>query len=170
LSVTPDMITAHNIPMQPDPPTVWITNVKDLGELYSDDFVFETALKNDYRNGAAACQVTRVYLLCEGKAIWIPLCAKGCISALDLRFTDYLVSGKQTDLSGFGVDFSQFAKLRIECKGGKAQLFVNGQLAYSVDKQISHTKIIGFGYSFNGSGTIDYVRLNNGKVSFDDEF
>lgn len=170
MTVTPDRILAHNIPMEPDPPTIWISNVQDFGEIYSDDFVFETSLRNDYKNGSAACQVTRVYLLCEGKAIWIPLCAKGCVSALDLRFTDFILSGKQQDLSPFGVDFNDFVKVRIECKNGKAQIFVNGQPAYTVTKQISRAKIIGIDYSFQGTGTVDYVKLSNGRVNYDDEF
>ncbi len=170
MTVTPARILAHNVPMQPVPPTVFISNVQDFGEIYSDDFVFETALKNDYHEGAAACQVSRVYLLCENRAIWIPLSAKGCVSTADLRFTDYIVSGRQQDLSAFGVDFSKFVKLRIECKNGKAQIYVDDKLAYTVTSNIAKAKIIGIDYSFRGCGTVDYVRLSNSKVHFDDEF
>ena len=38
---------------------------------------------------------TRVYLLCEGTAIWIPLCTKGCVSTLDLYFTYFYTTGKR---------------------------------------------------------------------------
>ena len=89
LSLSAEQIQARNIKMQPSPPTVLYSNVTDLGEIYSTDFTFETSLRNDYREGAAACQNTSIFILCEGTAIAIPLCAKGCVSNLDLLFTGF---------------------------------------------------------------------------------
>ena len=170
LELTAEKIQSRNVKMQPDPPTVFYTNVTDFGEIYSDDFVFETSLKNDYREGAAACQKSKVYLLCKGTAIWIPLCSKGCISDLDLFFTGYSASGKQKDLSNFGVDFSKFVKLKIVSHDGKAQIFLDDKLAYTINKDIERSKIIGIYYEFQGTGSVDYVRLSNSKTSYDDEF
>ena len=139
-------------------------------EIYADDFTFETSLKNDYREGTAICQQTKIFLLCEGTAIGIPLCAKGCISDLDMFFTDYYVSGKQYDLSGFGVDFGSFVKVRIESKNKVANIFINDKLVYKVDEYISKAKIIGIEYSFQGTGSVDYVKLTNDKVNYEDDF
>jgi hypothetical protein len=105
--------------------------VGDFGEIYTDHFVFETSLRNEYAEGSAACQITRVYLLCEGSAIWVPLCAKGCISNIDLYFTYFYTSGKREDLSAFGVDFKNDVKLRIESDSGQAKILINDQLAYT---------------------------------------
>lgn len=170
MGLSPEKIQSRNVKMQPEPPTIFYTNVTDFGEIYSDDFVFETSLKNDYHEGAAACQLSKVYLLCKGTAIWVPLCAKGCISDLDLFFTGYSASGKQKDLSNFGVDFSKYVKLKISSHNGKAQIYLDDKLAYTVDKDIERSKIIGIYFQFQGTGSVDYVRLNNGKVSYDDEF
>src|SRR6202012_5476296 len=107
MSLSLDQIRQKNIPLQPSPPTVLFSNVQDFGEIYSDHFVFETALKNDYSEGSAVCQSTRIYILCEGTAIWIPLCAKGCVSTIDLYFTYFYTDGKREDLSSFGVNFDK---------------------------------------------------------------
>ncbi|HET6256602.1 MAG TPA: hypothetical protein VFE32_21185 [Puia sp.] len=165
-----DQIRNVNIPMQPVTPIVMIANVRDFGEIYSDHFTFETSVRNDYSEGSAACQLTRIYLLCEGTAIWIPLCAKGCVSATDLYFTYYYASGKREDLSNFGVDFSKFARLRIESDSGRAKIFVNNQLAYIVPAHIRRSKIIGIEYRFEGTGSVDYVYLSNGKITYRDDF
>ena len=116
ISLSLDQIREKNIPMQPSAPTVMFSNVRDFGEIYSDHFTFETAVRNDYSEGSAACQMTRIYLLCEGTAIWVPLCAKGCVSNMDLYFTYFYTSGKREDLSNFGVDLTKFVKLRIEVR------------------------------------------------------
>jgi hypothetical protein len=163
-------IEAQHVSLTPDPPNVSFCNVRDFGEIYTDDFTFETSVRNDYHDGSAVCQMTNIYLLCEGTAINIPLCSKGCESANNFYFTTYVVSGKKQDLSAFGVDFTNFAKVRIESARGKALIYVNNKLAFQVDHGISRSKIIGIDFVFQGTGSVNYVRLSNQKVSFDNEF
>jgi len=170
MSITADQIKQKNIPLQPSPPTVMFTNVRDFGEIYSDHFVFETSLKNDYAEGSSVCQLSRIYLLCEGTAIWIPLCSKGCISTVDLFFTYFYTSGKREDLSNFGVNFNEYVKLRIESDSGQAKILVNDNLAYTVKRHIIRSKIIGIMFRFQGTGSLDYVSLSNDKVSYRDNF
>jgi hypothetical protein len=170
LSLSLDQIREKNIPLQPSAPTVLFANVGDFGEIYTDHFVFETSLKNEYAEGSAACQFTRIYLLCEGSAIWVPLCAKGCISNIDLYFTYFYTSGKREDLSAFGVDFKNDVKLRIESDSGVAKILINNKLAYTVPRHIIRTKIVGVDFSFQGTGSVDYVYLSNGKTSYRDDF
>ncbi len=170
MSLTTDQIKQKNIPLQPAPPNVMFANVRDFGEIYSDHFVFETSLKNDYAEGSSICQLSRVYLLCEGTAIWVPLCSKGCISTVDLFFTYFYTSGKREDLSNFGVNFNDYVKLRIESDSGQAKILVNDKLAYTVKRHIIRSKIIGIMYRFQGTGSLDYVSLSNDKVSYHENF
>jgi hypothetical protein len=170
MSLSIEKLQERNIKMQPTPPSVLFANVHDFGEIYSDSFTFETSLKNDYREGASICQSTKVFLLCEGTAIYIPLCNKGCISDADLLFTNFYTSGKQEDLSAFGVDFNDFVKVRIETKNRKANIFINDKLVYKVNKDIIHSKIIGIDFLFQGTGSVDYVKLSNNKVNYEDDF
>ena len=165
-----NQIESKNIKMQPSPPYVLYSNVQDMGEIYSDDFVFETSVRNDYREGAAACQNSTIFILCEGTAVGIPLCSKGCISNADLLFTNFFASGKDTDLSAFGVDFSSYVKVRVESKNGKGTIYLNDKLVYTISHDVVRSKIIGFDFSFQGTGSIDYVRLTNGKVKYEDDF
>ena len=170
MSISADQIRQKNIQLQPSPPTVMFSNVRDFGEIYSDHFVFETSLKNDYAEGSSICQLSRVYLLCEGTAIWVPLCSKGCISTVDLFFTYFYTSGKREDLSNFGVNFNEYVKLRIESDSGQAKILVNDKLAYTVKRHIIRSKIIGIDFRFQGTGSVDYVALSNDKVSYRENF
>jgi hypothetical protein len=170
MRLTTDQIKQKNVLLQPSPPTTMYYNVKDFGEIYSDQFVFETSLKNDYAEGSAACQLTHIYLLCEGTAIWVPLSAKGCVSTLDMFFTYFFTSGRREDLSKFGVDFDKYVKLRIESDSGRAKILIDDKLAYTVPRHIIRSKIIGIMYAFQGTGSVDYVSLSNGKVSYRDDF
>jgi hypothetical protein len=170
MSLSIDKIRSQNISLAPKPPVLSFYNVQEFGELYSDNFEFETSLKNDFRAESSACQMTDIYLLCKGTAIHVPLCSKGCESALNFFFTSYEVSGKKNDLSAFGVDFSSFVKVRIQSKGGKARIFLNEKLAFVVDHGITRSQIIGIDIAFQGTGSVDYVKLRNEKLRFEDEF
>ena len=170
MALSVEKLNGQNIHLAPQPPLVGYLNVQDFGAIYSDDFVFETSLKNDYKEGAAICQKTNIYLLCEGMAVGIPLCTKGCVSDMSLFFTGFDAPGKQVDLSAFGVDFDDFVRVRIESTQGKAKIFLNDTLAYKIDRDIVRSKIIGIGFVFQGTGSVDYVKLENGKVKFEDGF
>src|ERR1700744_3411386 len=155
MSLPVETILAKNVKLQPVTPDVLYANVRDFGEIYSDNFTFETSVRNDYKEGAAVCQLSKIYILCEGTAIYIPLCSKGCISTLDLLFTNFYASGKHYDLSAFGVDFSSYVKVRIEAANRKAKIFLNDKLVFSIDQDIIKSKIIGIDYSFQGTGSVD---------------
>ena len=70
------VLKAQNISLSPQAPSLSYINVEEFGEIYTDNFVFETSLKNNYHEGSSICQMTNIYLLCEGTAVGIPLCAK----------------------------------------------------------------------------------------------
>lgn len=43
--------------MQPKTPSFVFANVRDFGEIYSDDFNFGASVKDDYHEGAAICKL-----------------------------------------------------------------------------------------------------------------
>jgi hypothetical protein len=167
------LIKAQNLNLQPNAPYVRYSNVQDFGEIRTDNFAFETRLKNDFREGASICQKTIVTLLCEGSAINIPLNARGCVSESTLFYLGKRVSGKENDLSGFGVDFSDFVTLRCEVKNNFARFFIDKKLVYQLDyskeKDLKKKKIVGIDYRFQGAGIVKTAKLfdKNGNVVFD---
>ena len=147
-------------------------NLSDFGDIKTDNFIFETSIKNTYQEGASVCQFTDIGLLCEGTAIMIRLSAKGCVSENSLYFIDHNISGKEHDLSKFGTDFKDFVKVRCESVNGKVKIFIDNLLAYEFPYRSPISKIMGITYRFQGSGLVDEVKLSkgDGKVVFEDRF
>ncbi|HEY0056075.1 MAG TPA: hypothetical protein VGB63_12010 [Pedobacter sp.] len=170
LNITATDVISKNVSLSPDPPTVMFTNVSDFGEIYTNNFLFEASVKNTYAEGAGACQTSSIFLYCIGSVIKIPLSTKGCVSDANIMFTDFYADGKKENLSAFGVDFTEFVKVRIESVKGKAKIFINDRLAYSVNEGLKKAKIVGMSCRFKGAGAVDFVRLSNGKHEFKDEF
>ena len=47
---------------------------------------------------------------------------------------------------------------------------INNKLVYKVNQDIIRSKIVGFDFMFQGTGSVDYVKLSNGKVNYEDDF
>jgi hypothetical protein len=102
----------------------------------------------------------------------IPLSAKGCISENNLFCLGHYIKGNENDLSGFGVDFNHFVKVRLEVNHGKARFFVDDKMVYLVDGIMPGSKIKGIIYRFQGTGAVDWVKLSkaDGELVYDEEF
>jgi hypothetical protein len=166
------LIESRNIPMQPQPLWVSYSNVQRFDSLRSDNFVFETEVRHDYRQGSAVCQQTEITLLLENDAIVIPLSQLGCVSNLGLFIAGKFVDGKTTDLSAFGGDLSRWTKVRCEAKDKKVQLWVNGKKAFETAFPNPPARIIGIRYGFKGTGSVNYTRLSrvDGRIVFEEAF
>jgi len=163
---------SQNVHLEPSVPYVYYANVREFGDLTSDNFIFETSVKNDFREGSGVCQKSEIRILTEGSMISIPLSAKGCISENNLFCLGHYLKGNENDLSGFGVDFNQFVKVRLEMVNGQAKFFVNDKMVYQLNKFMTGTKIMGIIYRFQGTGSVDWVRLSkvDGANVYEDEF
>ncbi len=69
LEIKSSQVRSKNVKQEPVPAAVMFANVGDFGEIYSDNFVFETSVKNTYTEGAGACQNSTIFLYCIGTVI-----------------------------------------------------------------------------------------------------
>lgn len=168
LTLPLERIQQANVPLQPNTPWVSFYNVRDFGNVTSDDFVFETALRNDYSEGAAVCQHTRIHILMEGSTMVIPLSIKGCVSELNFMGND----GKKVDLSAFGVDFSNWVKVKCVFKEHEARISINDKEVFKLDANQIPVKLVGIAYRFQGTGSVDWIKLSksDGKVFYEENF
>ena len=155
------VISQKNIPMQPKPPVVTYSNVGNFEPVSLKNFSFSSEVKNEFREGAAVCQLTRITLLTDSIPIVIPLSVKGCVSELNLLSVDHYVSGKQADLSAFGVDFSKWVRISCKSNGTKIQYFVDDKMAMEFPLPKNEVRIVGISYSFQGTGAVQKVNLSS---------
>ena len=165
-------IEGSNIPMQPQPPIVLYRYVRPLNGLRSDDFVVETRVRNTYKQGSAACQYTQITVLCRDDVFKFLLSAEGCVGNSSVYLGGYEATSKHADLSALGRDLSQWVDVRLEVHDKRAKLILNGQKAYEAVIPHSPTQLLGIGYEFLGTGSVDYCRFfrTNGDVVFEDNF
>jgi hypothetical protein len=168
LSISIKTITDNNVPLQPQPPWVAFHNVRTFGNLRSDNFIFETALRNDFSEGAGICQLTEIHIRFVGGLIMIPLSVPGCVAKLGM----YDADGKKPDPSVLGCNLSDWVRVRCEVRDRKGILFIDGVKVYDLNFDLKPGNIIGLLYRFQGTGSVDYVTLSDpgGNVVFEDTF
>ncbi|MDB5155283.1 MAG: hypothetical protein JWR54_4034 [Mucilaginibacter sp.] len=163
LHIPKSVISRNNIPLGPQPPAVGYYNVGNFDPVPLKDFSFSAQIRNDYHDGAAACQYSQIILITDNTPVIIQLSAKGCISNLSLSNGGYYESGKNNDLSGFGADMSQWVKVSCHSVANKIQYFVNDKLVYQSILPLYNENIVGMGYGFQGTGSVKNIELKTGN-------
>ncbi len=133
--------------------------VEDFGNISSDNFKLEAVLQNTSTKEEAVCQQAKVTILTTQSAIVIPLSSKGCISAISIYTGEKLISGKDTDLSALGCDFSQPQKLTCTMVNRNMTLALNDQDVFTTMHSTDLGKIVGLVITFEGTGRASNVRL-----------
>lgn len=76
-------IQQKNINVAPLPPVVEFYNVGNFSPIPLKDFYYSVSVKNNYNEGASACQFINIILITDDVPIIIPLSALGCVSELN---------------------------------------------------------------------------------------
>lgn len=155
-------ITAESLGQYGVDPTTGMTavgfyQVKDFGDLFTDEFEVSTVLRNEFRSGASVCQRAQVMVMHEDGPISLLLSDKGCISEISLFAFGQQIDGKKTDLSNFGVNFSDYVELKCISEDQKLKIFLDGKPIYSFDVPEEPSKIIGISVFFEGAGSLKSV-------------
>jgi hypothetical protein len=152
----------------------WIDyyNVQDFGELSSNDFSFETEVKNETNIGNVVCQESRITIMCSNGRMLVPLAIPGCVGNINLTLGDLYLEGRRNDLSAFGCNLSQWQKLRLEVKNRQVTIFLNNKQIFKTAYFYDAGKVVGIRYKFMGAGAVNYARLwdKNKKLVFEDTF
>ena len=161
------MVQHHQVALEPQVPWVKFFNVGNFQPVPLANFSFNCDLKNEYRLGAGACQLTAITLLTTGTPITIPLAAKGCVAELELVDGTHSVFGRTTNLAGFGVNFVDWVHVGCASVGRELHYFINGQQVYASPLPREPLTIIGVAYSFQGTGAVRATTLRTaGNVVF----
>ncbi|HVW96438.1 MAG TPA: hypothetical protein VHA56_10770 [Mucilaginibacter sp.] len=150
---------------------VYFYNVREFNGLNGDNFSFETTLRNTSTPEQSSCRKLEIEIMGSGNAISIPLSDKGCIAALGIYTGERFISGKETDLSAFGCDFSGFQRLGCAVNHHRLVISLNGKQIYESAVSQGIGKITGIRIAFEGAGEIKKVKLgDDDHVVYQEDF
>lgn len=159
LQVTKDHLRMNNIDLNKDLMVSYFY-VDEFKEVGSGNFTLETRVRSD-RILNLACPEISVKILGEDGIHSIPLTTRGCVGNLFVKFGDVTKNGKRHDLSAFGVDVYEWQLMRINVQHNVATVSLNKDTIFEVAFSEDIGEIVGFNINFSGSGSLDYLELNN---------
>lgn len=168
IAVDEELLAKYKIENFPKSPMIRFFNQRDLGELMTSDFTFETTLKNEVNQETNACQQVQVLIQCKDNIIIVPIVSKQCVGETFFGGMGFGINSKLADLSKFGADLQQWTHLKVVGKGKTMKFYVNGAEAYSINYPNDPAGIVGLQYRFNGAGAVKETRFTskNGVIKF----
>ncbi|MEO0900290.1 MAG: hypothetical protein AAFY71_28025 [Bacteroidota bacterium] len=163
IAITSKALKPYNIdPMQQDIITC-LYKVADFGALYTDDFTFNMEVRHTLDKPRRRCRGVQIYLIFNGSAISIPLANKGCVANLNVMTFEDFVSGKNADLSAFGVNMDEWQRIKMVSQHGTLEVFIDEQAVYQMPVPQPGLAINGISVYFEGTGTVREAQFRNSK-------
>ncbi|MEZ4810904.1 MAG: hypothetical protein R2819_11155 [Allomuricauda sp.] len=135
--------------------------VDDFKAVSGDNFRLLTTLKSSFHEKWAVCQRVDIIILGTKSSIILGLSIPGCVSELGVLMGDVYLSGKKHDLSGLGVDLSDYTDIKIEVVEKTMTAYVGDKLVFTGSYKESVGNIVGLRYGFLGAGEITRVHLQD---------
>jgi hypothetical protein len=147
-----------------------ITNSQPF-DVHSDNFSFSTRLKAD-PVFHQVCPWMDLSIITDVGTFSVSWTGKGCETKAAYKLGEISRSGRNNDLSALGCNVFEWQDLEVRVEGRQATIYLNGKAAYHENYQQDFGKIVALIYIFDGTGSIDYARLKDGKgdMMFEDNF
>ena len=136
-----------------------------------DNFRFKTRIRF-----AALKNVMCPMIMCEvygqSNALFFFTTLPGCTGNINTNVSEHFMSGKTTDLSGFGCDIRQWHDVEVIVKNKDARFYINQKEIFNKSYTKSPGSITGLAFSSNGLCEIDHIELKgfDGKVVYENDF
>lgn len=133
-------------------------NVREFNNLGSNNFVLDTRIKSD-SIANFPCLTFQLMIMCEEHIFQVSLKPTGCAQDINVKMGEVYRDGRNMDLSALGCDLYQWQHVQIKVENKQATVFLNDKPVYTTAFKKEFGKLVGLAYTFDGTGSIDYVRL-----------
>ncbi|WP_298551348.1 hypothetical protein [uncultured Algibacter sp.] len=135
--------------------------IDDFGNISGDNIKISQSVKSVLNDKWAVCQNFKIVVLGTEGAIIMPFSKLGCVSNLDILLSNNVYSGKEHDLSAFGVDLNENKAIDISIKDKTVNVFVDNRKIYENTYHKSIGKFVGLRYRFLGAGQINTIKIED---------
>lgn len=135
-----------------------ITNSQEF-DIPSDNFSLTTRIKSD-SVFTSLCPWMTVIMVTDVHIFSVGLQKKGCERYAWYKMGEITRGGGDNDLSALGCDVYDWQNIQVSVREKNASIYINGELALKEKFKEDFGDIVALLYIFEGTGSIDYVRLD----------
>ncbi len=134
--------------------------VDEFDNVSGDDFSLNLSFKAD-SIANFTCPGFRMLIMGTEDIHVIDVRQKGCVHRANAKFGEKIISGKNNDLSGLGINVYEKQDLKIEIKEKTGKIYLNKKNILETQYLESIGNVVGFCFTFTGTGQINSVRLSH---------
>jgi hypothetical protein len=147
-----------------------ISNSREF-KVSSDNFQLLSRIKTDSL-ADKLCPWMEIIIVTEKHIFSINLQNKGCERYASYKTGEVFRSGEDNDLSALGVKVYEWQEVEIRVENKNAEISINGKVVFRETYTEDYGNIMALLYNFDGTGSLDHVRLTDGSENmvFEDDF
>ena len=135
--------------------------VDDLEHISGDNFKLNATLQNSYREKWAVCQNTGIVILGTKGAHFVSFSIPGCVSDLGVMMNDVYKNGKEHNLSGLGIDFTEPKEIEIRVEDKNLTVSQNGETMFTGSYNETVGRLVGIRFRFLGAGNVHQFKITD---------
>lgn len=137
----------------------------------SDDFSLEMRIRFKAINNVV-CPIIIPEVCGQSNSLYFFTTLPGCTGDMSVNVGEHLLSGKTTDLSGFGCDIHQWQDIRVTVQNKEARFYIGQREIFKTSYTKSPGLITGLAFMSNGLCEIDHISLKglDGRVVYESGF
>jgi hypothetical protein len=160
LRVTPDVLQHIN---EHPGSVLYLANLTDKPQVNSADFRLETEFRIAQPSERSVCQNVRLTVTGTKDIYGLQFSIPGCVGDLMFVLNKEMISGKDNDLSGFGIDPGSWVNCKLEVKGNQLVVKLNNKQVFAHTLSSFIGKIGGVQWMFEGLGEVRSLTLKDGE-------
>ncbi len=161
LEISTAHLTDQGLDLADGIPATNLHFVEDLGPIPGDHFQLRTTFRHTLPQGEAVCQQSSLLIVCSETPYILPFSIPGCVGELNVMLPGKYIKGQENDLSGFGVDFSDWVELEVTVLEGALTVKINQTLAFEETLAADPGQIVGVRYRFHGTGAVQSLTIGS---------
>lgn len=146
---------------------LYLANLTNDPQISSSNFSLETEFRMPQPTARSICQNVRLTITGTKDVLGLHFSIPGCVGDLLFVMNKEMISGRDHDLTAFGLDFSEWVKCNMEVKDNHVFVSLNGQQVFDHQLASDIGKIGGVQWGFEGLGEIRSLHLSDGERTMD---
>lgn len=144
---------------------LYLANLSEDPQIPSGRFTFSSRFKLSESTEQSICKSIRLVVTGTHNVFNFQFSEIGCVGDLIFALNQEMVYGKNTDLSKFGIDHSDWTDFILEAEDNHIKAYVNEEKALDFEVSTDIGKIGGVQWFFEGTPTIQEMELRtDGKI------
>lgn len=145
-----------------------LSNLSKNPQINSSNFNLETEFRLVEPSKKSICHKVSLTVTGTKDVMAIQYSILGCVGDLMLYINREMVSGRNHDLSGFGLNLEEWVSCKVEVKDNQLIILINNKPVYNQQLTRDLGKIGGVQWSFEGLGEIRLMQIEDkdSKIDF----